>query len=61
MPRLGAEFCRAVQYGRSKHAIPPVGGYRPRVVAPLARGGVAVYTPGGRRTVLSEVRAPKYM
>ena len=49
----------ALVYGRSEHSAPPVGGYRPRGVAPLARGRVAVHTPpGGRRAaVLSESRA----
>ena len=34
----------ALVYGRSKHAVLPVGGYRLCGVAPLARGRVAVRT-----------------
>ena len=42
----------ALVYGRSKYAFPPVGGYRPRGVAPapLARGRrVAVHSSGRPR------------
>ena len=48
-------------YGRSEHAAPPVGGYRPRGVAPSPLAGgrrVVVWrrcTPPGGRAVLSEV------